>query len=149
MAIEHPVKLAVSLTPCINQIAPEVWVFVPGRLAHYTLYEPQRIEFEFESDQGFLEIKFINKDYNETTADKDMAVIIDQVEFFGISSPKFVWAGIYRPQYPEPWASQQKNLAPELPAHNYLGWNGTWRLDFDVPVFTWMHKIMNLGWIYD
>ena len=65
-----------------------------------------------------------------------------------IQDPKFAWAGIYRPEYPEPWASEQTNLATELSSHTYLGWNGTWRLTFGVPVFTWIHQVQNLGWIY-
>jgi hypothetical protein len=78
-----------------------------------------------------------------------MAVIIDSVEFFGISDPRFVWAGVYWPEYPEPWLSQQ-NPSPQaaLTNHNYLGWNGVWRLNFDVPVFTWIHKTLGMGWIY-
>ena len=86
---------------------------------------------------------------NKPELDHNMAVIVDSVEFFGITDPKFVWAGTYTPNYPEPWYSEQieKPLA-QLPQQNYMGWNGIWRLDFSVPVFTWMHQTMNLGWIY-
>lgn len=31
----------------------------------------------------------------------------------------------------------------------YLGWNGLWVLEFELPIFTWIHKLENLGWIYD
>jgi hypothetical protein len=36
-----------------------------------------------------------------------------------------------------------------LKNHTYLSWNGKWTLTFDVPVFTWIHRVQNLGWIYD
>jgi hypothetical protein len=29
-----------------------------------------------------------------------------------------------------------------------MGWNGRWELNFRVPIFTWIHQLENLGWIY-
>lgn len=138
-------KVAVTLTPVGNKIAPTVFVSVPGHVVRETLTRTQRIELEFSAPVGWLEIVFMNK----SDSDPELAVIIDQVEFFGISDPKFVWAGVYTPKYPEPWYSQQPKKPPEqLHQQNYLGWNGCWRLDFSVPVFTWMHQTLGLGWIY-
>lgn len=138
-------KVAVTLTPVCNTIAPDVFVSVPGHVVRETLWETKRIELEFDAPFGWLEVVFMNKPDN----DIDLAVVIDKIEFFGISDPRFVWAGVYTPKYPEPWFSQQKEKPPaSLPSQNYLGWNGKWRLDFSVPVFTWMHQTLNLGWIY-
>ena len=138
-------KVAVTLTPKLSKVAPEVLVSVPGHVVRETLWEPKRIELEFDAPVGWLEVVFMNK----PELDQDMAVTIDQVEFFGIADPKFVWAGVYRPKYPEPWHSQQSVTPPaELSQQTYMGWNGYWRLDFTVPVFTWMHQTLNLGWIY-
>jgi hypothetical protein len=149
MATDYLVKLAINLSPRINRTPPEVSISVPGHVTHETLWKPKRIELEYSGSQGQLEVKFHNKNYNEYTGTHDMAVIIDSVEFFGISDPRFVWAGVYWPEYPEPWLSQQ-TPPPQtaLTNHNYLGWNGVWRLNFDVPVFTWMHKTLGMGWIY-
>jgi hypothetical protein len=138
-------KIAVTLTPRCGKIAPEVFVSVPGRVVRETLWETRRIELEIDAPVGWLEIVFMNK----PELDHDMAVVIDQVEFFGVTDPKFVWAGVYTPKYPEPWHSQQSVKPPaELPQQNYMGWNGRWRLNFDVPVFTWIHQTLNLGWVY-
>ena len=52
-----------------------------------------------------------------------------------------------------PWYYQQIEkgiiLDDELTNIDYLGWPGTWTLDFTSPVFTWIHQIQSLGWIYD
>jgi hypothetical protein len=145
MITEFPVKLAITLTPKLYQTPPSVLVSVPGAVHRVELWETQRVELEFTAPSGWIELVF----YNKPDTDNTMAVIIDKIEFFGISDPKFVWAGVYTPKYPEPWYSQQTlRPAAELRQQNYLGWAGTWRLDFEVPVFTWMHKIQNLGWIY-
>ena len=138
-------KVAITLTPKIHKLAPEVSVSVPGHLVNETLWRTKRIDLEFDAAQGWIEVELANK----PALDPDMAVIIDQVEFFGISDPRFVWAGVYTPNYPEPWYSEQSPPPPaQLHQQNYLGWNGRWRLDFSVPVFTWMHQTLNLGWIY-
>jgi hypothetical protein len=104
------------------------------------------IHFEFEATRPCqLIVELPEKQDQE-------AVIIEQVDFFGIADPKFAWAGVYEPKYPEPWAGQQRlqgvALKPHLNPHTYLGWPGKWTLTFDVPVFTWIHRTQNLGWIY-
>lgn len=138
-------NLAITLTPIVTNLAPEVFISVPGKVICETLITTKRIELEFDAPVGWVEIVFMNKPGDDAT----MAVIVDQVEFFGLTDPKFVWAGVYTPTYPEIWYSQQVEKPPEhIPQQNYLGWNGKWRLDFSVPVFTWMHRTLNLGWIY-
>ena len=138
-------KVAVTLTPKLSKVAPEVFVSVPGHVVQETLWETKRIELEFDAPFGWLEVVFMNK----PKLDHDMAVIVDRVEFFGVSDPKFVWAGVYSPQYPEPWYSQQRTVPPKnFHQATYLGWNGQWKLEFDVPIFTWIHQTLNLGWIY-
>lgn len=139
-------SLAVTLSPRAGICDPEVLISVPNYSVGELLYRSKRIELEFEHDCGWLEIEFINK----PDLDQNMAVVVDQIEFFGITDPRFVWAGVYTPRYPEPWYSQQNPVpAPQLRQQTYLGWNGVWRLDFSVPVFTWMHQTLNLGWLYN
>jgi hypothetical protein len=83
--------------------------------------------------------------FDKSDCDPTTAVIVKEVGFFGITNPKFAWAGTYVPDYPEHYPTK---ITP-LPAQTYLGWNGVYELNFSVPVFTWMHKILNLGWLYD
>jgi hypothetical protein len=98
-------------------------------------------------------VEFLNKKNSDTVDEKDKAVKIDKIIFNNIESEKFVWQGIYQPNYPEPWATQQKKLGKELNSVltpiTYLGWNGQWRLTYSTPIFTWIHKIKNHGWIYE
>jgi len=100
-----------------------------------------------------ITVDFLNKKNTDTVGQKDKAIIIDKIVFNGIESKKFVWQGTYRPVYSEPWASQQKKLGKELSSvvnsATYLGWNGQWTLTYSAPIFTWIHKLENHGWIYD
>lgn len=138
-------KVAVTLTPIKGTDWPEVFVSVPGQVVKHNLECTRRVELEFNAPVGWIEVVFMNKPHNDPT----MAVCVDSVEFFGISDPRFAWLGVYSPQYPEPWYSEQSITPPKkIPQQTYMGWNGTWRLDFDIPVFTWMHQKMNLGWLY-
>lgn len=91
--------------------------------------------------------------YDKAPDDQNQAVQIKELRMNGVLDPKFIWQGIYRPIYPEPWATQQKqagnDLAREISNTDYLGWNGTWTLEFTSPIFTWIHQVQDLGWIYD
>jgi hypothetical protein len=143
MATDNLVQLCVRLRP-VGQ--PCVKVIADGIIKTQKLTEAANFVFEFTaSDNASLIVEHYNKD----AADADTAVEIVSVSFFGIQDPKFAWAGIYTPVYPEPWASEQ--LTPPsstITPQTYLGWNGTWKLDFSVPVFTWIHRVQNLGWLY-
>lgn len=141
--MDIPVKLQVALTPVGE---PWVQVTAPGFDQHLQLLRPQVFDIQFvtNQDQATLTVQHLHKDDHDATT----AVIVDSVSFYGIQDPRFAWAGVYHPDYPEPWASEQTDLQPELTPHTYLGWNGSWRLTFGVPVFTWIHQVQNLGWIY-
>ena len=155
MAIKYPVKIAVTLRPVWHQDPPRIRVGIDNNLTEIDLRKNTTINFDFESDSACeLSVEFLNKQDSDTVPESglDKAVIIENVSFFGISDPKFVWAGVYTPNYPEPWATQQQSqgvaLKQHLTPHNYLSWNGKWRLTFTVPVFTWIHQTQDLGWIY-
>lgn len=137
------VKLRVSLIPVAR---PWVRIQAPGFDHRQRLSGPAVFDIDFYSAESQQTLTIEHHDKSDL--DATTAVMIDSVSFFGIQDPRFAWAGVYRPCYPEPWASQQADLADELSPHTYLGWNGVWRLTFGVPVFTWIHRVQNLGWIY-
>jgi hypothetical protein len=135
--------MSVTLRP-VDQ--PNVRLGVNGDLFPITLDKTETINFEFMSDKDCqLTVELVDKKDQE-------AVVVESVSFFGIEDPKFAWAGVYTPNYPEPWAAEQRTqgvvLKQHLGPHTYLGWPGKWALTFDVPVFTWIHRVQNLGWIY-
>jgi hypothetical protein len=147
MTTEYSVQIELQLS-VIGQ--PWVQIQVGPFCRQLQLTKTQKLMFEFSaSGTSCIEIQH----YQKCATDKDTAVIIDSISFFGIQDPKFVWLGQYKPEYPEPWASEQKaagvSLGPVLSNVTHLGWNGTWTLEFEVPVFTWIHQVQNLGWIYN
>jgi hypothetical protein len=147
MATMYPVKLSFVLEP---RGEPRVKIRI-GREEHTVhVTASQRFDFDIVAEcQAMLEIELFGK----SDSDPQQAVQIKHLSFYGIEDSRFIWLGKYHPVYPEPWATQQKEQGLELPPvltnTDYLGWNGTWRLQFDVPVFTWIHQVQNLGWIYE
>jgi hypothetical protein len=148
----YPVKLDVHLKSVWHTDPPVIVIGIDNNLKQITLSTDQTFHYEFDAiDRSTLTIALTNKTDADTMPDQglDKAVIIESIGFFDITDPRFVWAGEYRPCYPEPWASEQSNLPKVLKNHNYLGWNGKWTLTFGVPVFTWIHQTQDLGWIYN
>jgi len=138
----------IKLKPVWFSRIPQIKITLGGYVNELNLTEGITIPISYTATEGNhrLQIEF----YGKTDADtdivnnKDTAVIIEEIKFNGISSPKFAWAGIYRPTYPPHVTGE-----PELKFVTYLGWNGIWSLDFTLPIYTWIHKTENLGWIYD
>ena len=96
---------------------------------------PSWIKFEFEQIEGpsRLSVEMFNKTPTDTTT----AVIVKTVKLNHIEHMQNTYQGMYYPN----------NMEPKR--DNYIAWNGVWVLDFTVPVYTWMHKTQNLGWIYE
>jgi hypothetical protein len=153
MTTKYPVKLSLTLRPVWHQDPPRVRVGIGKNLTEIDLTETATINFEFEASQSCdLTVELLNKQDSDTVSELglDKAVVIESISFFDISDPQFIWAGEYRPCYPELWYSEQTvKPAQLLKNHTYLCWNGKWTLTFEVPVFTWIHKVQNLGWIYN
>lgn len=154
MAIEgYRVSLRVKLEPIWHQDPPKILLGVDSTNP-VVLDQPRWFDFDFVSPgrAHTLTIEMTNKHDRDTipALGLDKAVIIKHIEFFGISDPRFIWVGQYSPCYPEPWFSQQ-SPQPDLvlSGQDRLSWNGPWILEFQAPVFRWIHQTQNLGWIYD
>lgn len=156
MGTKHFIKGSLTLEPKWWRDPPEVRVCIDNHILFQgQLVTESTFQFDRDMDSGThrLSVEFINKTDHDTQGDQDKAVIIKQIELHGISSPKFVWNGIYEPIYSQGWLDelirQGRRPDKQLKYHDYLGWNGVWYLDFESPIFTWMHKVESLGWIYD
>ena len=136
--------MATKVNVCVTlEPVGKPWVIVEanGQGQLQQLVTTHDFNFDFRTDDsGYLKITHFDK----ADDDSNTAVIVKEIKFFDISDPKFVWAGVYYPEYPEHYPDKTS----PLPGQGYLGWNGVYRLEFSVPVFTWIHKIKDLGWIY-
>jgi hypothetical protein len=83
----------------------------------------------------------------------DHMLEIERISFEGISTDRMIWAGIYTPKYHKIWAAKQKlmgiKLEETISGYTAFGWDGHWQLNFATPIFTWIHHLEKLGWIYD
>jgi len=149
------VNCCVTLIPVWHKDPPEIMIGVNDDLKPATLEFDRNFVFDYQS-QGLqkLQIKLLNKTDSDTVLDQglDKAVIVKQISFFGIRDQKFIWKSQYRPQYSLLWYQQQCELGQQpqeiLTSTDRLSWNGEWWLEFDLPVFTWIHRVQDLGWIY-
>jgi hypothetical protein len=105
-----------------------------------------RIVYPLTAGAHSVWIEFKNKDYADCIMDQnlDMAIEIQSVSIEGMTLDRFKWAAEYHPDYPE-WLTNQP---PVIKSATYLGWNGRWVLPFTTPIFTWIHQLENLGWLY-
>jgi hypothetical protein len=141
-----------ALLPIVDKSPPHVVIkldqdqIFDSRLSTHHAF---KYNTELSTGTHVLDVQLLDK----TNIDPVQAIKIEKLSLNGIADSRFIWNGIYYPEYPEPWASEQLALGNILPRqlHNtdYMGWNGHWRLEFTSPIFTWIHKTCSLGWIYE
>ena len=111
---------------------------------------PTVIEFERELTEGEeyrLQIKRSNKIKGQTIVEdgkviKDQLLHIKSIEIDEIDIGSLVYEGVYTPEYPEPWATQQRQAGNELPVSfknvTNMGHDGVWELRFSSPFYMWL-----------
>ena len=111
---------------------------------------PTLIEVEHELVEGEkydLQIVRSNKDGKQTVIEdgeivKDQLLNIKSIEIDEIDIGGLVYEGVYTPNYPEPWATQQRQAGTELPESfksvTKMGHNGVWSLQFKSPFYMWL-----------
>ena len=112
--------------------------------------KPTIIEFEHELEEGKSYNLIINrsgKNKRQTIVEnekiiKDQLLHIKSIEIDEIDLGGLVYEGVYKPEYPEPWATQQTeagNKPPEtLKNVTQMGHNGTWTFTFESPFYMWL-----------
>jgi hypothetical protein len=112
--------------------------------------KPTIIEFEheFEEDKSYnFIIDRLGKDKNQTIVEnekivKDQLLHIKSIEIDEIDIGSLIYEGVYKPEYPEPWATQQTKIGNKLPETlknvTKMGHNGTWTFTFTSPFYMWL-----------
>ena len=113
--------------------------------------KPDVVEFEHEFTEGEkneLIIKRSGKDKNQAVVNensdllKDQLLHIKSIDIDEIDISGLVYEGIYTPEYPEPWATQQREAGKELPESfknvTAMGHNGEWSFKFESPFYMWL-----------
>ena len=112
--------------------------------------EPTLIEFthDCESEKSHnLSLIRTNKNVKETVVEnnkivKDQLLNVKYVEIDEINIGSLIYEGVYTPEYPQPWATQQHNKGVTLPKSfknvTQMGHNGVWAFKFTSPFYMWL-----------
>ena len=112
--------------------------------------KPTIVEFEheFEENKPYnLIIDRSGKNENQTIVEnekivKDQLLHIKSIEIDEIDIGALVYEGVYKPEYPEQWATQQAEAGNKLPETlknvTQMGHNGTWTFSFTSPFYMWL-----------
>ena len=116
-----------------------------------TEQDPTKIEFEAElteESEYNLIIQRSGKTNNQTVVNekgdilKDQLLHIKSIEIDEIDIGALVYEGVYTPEYPEPWATQQRESSQDLKDSfknvTMMGFNGKWKFTFQSPFYMWL-----------
>ena len=146
------VNIDISLDACIIKTVPRVLI----KLDNTILYDIEiagttsiTIEKSLSLGDHCLEVCFYNKNPKEAGYSKDMAILIRHIRFQHIKKD-FHFLSKYFPEYPHEFITSQQKQGkkwPESLLSNHLGWNGKYIINFQTPIYRWLHKNLNLGWL--
>jgi hypothetical protein len=143
---KNDIKINLSVSTRMVTTVPEYTIKLDDHVL-WTVTDSSRQDFLIVQSvypgQHRLSIEFFNKNYKEIQPPKsDMAVIIDSIRFQNIKSDFKVYSK-YQPTYPDDWLGNKDKIVHA----NYLGWNGIWYIDFETPIYPWIHQRLDLGWL--
>jgi hypothetical protein len=148
-------NIKLHINPIYHLEPPSVLVKMDNNTLHSgELREDSILEFSglLSADKHKITIELLNKKDSDCYDGHDKAVVIDSISFFNVTSIYTLLNSTYAPQYSKAYLKSQleMNIIPDdvLHACNYLGWNGKWTTCFSVPIFAWLHRVENLGWVY-
>jgi len=147
------VKIGVALEPIWWSKKPEL-VICLNQMDLFAGMLGQPIDLDWTlpvQDMNRFAIRLCNKEDSDTQDNKDMAIKILQIRIEGFTFDSFQHIAEYRPEYSQgyhEYAIANNLTVDPVIKSNYLGFNGTWSIDFEWPTFTWIHQIENLGWIH-
>jgi hypothetical protein len=148
----YAIKIKILLEPIYQDAAPHIIYGIDTNiLSQQSICYAQEIVINSKLSRGshrfFLEL--VNKDHAANKKDRDMHIKIKHIGFQDMEE-NFHYFSKYRPVYPTQWLQQQKEMGKEWPEtilSNHMGWNGTYYIDFETPIYKWIHKKLNLGWL--
>jgi hypothetical protein len=149
------VIIGVTLSPIFWNEFPEFCIeFNNVTIEHDYLGYRKTFEWQLPAeDNNIFKIHFLNKKNNDTQNDKDKALVIDKIQLEGFTFDSILYSGKYFPSYPPEYYDYAKehNLSVDsvLTQTTHLSFNGFWQLEFTYPVFEWIHRTENLGWLYE
>ena len=138
------VKLILKLRPEFWNVPPFIQLEINGEIHPTDDFKISNrvVEYSFQIDDQknhLIKIKRFGKQPSDTLFEdnkvtKDQLLYIEDIVVDDVSLKRFLHLGNFYPDYPEPWASEQRSNGVELPeVENYrstLYHNGTCEFDF-------------------
>ena len=132
---------------------PELEILIDGdSIGHYTV-DQREYHIRFRRVMAFdqphtLELRRTGKNNDQTKIMPDGSLQTQMLEIKTVRLDNIDLKNLilcdsnFEPDYPEPWASEQRAAGHELetsvPGELYLGHNGVWRFNFDSPIYKFL-----------
>lgn len=144
--------IEIDVTPDYWDKAPSIRVLLNNiELFNDTISTSQTVSIKYDNntikDSNVLEIYRYGKTIEDTQIDESGNILQDQVLHLNsislneIELGNIIYTVDFYPEYPEPWASEQKQQGIELvekysPCTSFFH-NGVWRLEWTEPFHIW------------
>lgn len=151
-------SLIVNIKPIFFQRSPVVQLSLDEQQINIDFEQSEKVHefvFDIDSTNENHQIKIIRsgKTDSDTLVENgevvaDQIVHIDSIIVDDVNLTNLLHLGKFYPEYPEPWASEQRAAGIQLPEvetyRQTLYHNGVWKLDFSMPIHIWFFNNINM-----
>lgn len=152
-------SIQIILEPNYVKNAPQADIYINnGKLVTCEFTKSnQPIQYDFDLELQSENTIRIHR-YGKTNHDvvlsdgdriEDQSLHIKNILIDKIPLENLLHLGIFFPDYPEPWATTQRNEGIELPeSETYMSdiyHNGNWHFNFDTPIHPWFFANLNIS----
>lgn len=148
------IKFEITLVPHFWLDAPQIDITLDGHKKFSgAVAEPQTIEFTHlldftehtlsiqRSGNTNRQVRIVDGEF------QGQGVELAQVKIDGVNIRNLIWTNsYYEPDYPEPWATQQRSqgieLETQVAGETSFSHNGVWRLKFTSPFYKFLMNWM-------
>lgn len=138
------INIKLNLTPTFESIPPVITLKVNEQEYYKDVVVESPITLDITHHCNFKEkynVQLLRQGKNNSCPEQ--LLIITGLEIDGTNIRDIMWHNsVFHPEYPEPWASEQKQKGIELEYPVYgetiLGHNGTWEFEFSSPFYQFL-----------
>jgi hypothetical protein len=149
---KNKVKISLDLQGRYKHIVPEISISVDDSIiAHRRLDQIDRFLIDVDLSPGYHRLCIDLDDPAALAQDPDIGIEIKSLKFQNLSDEFSIYS-LYKPIYPEHWIKEnlaKGHVLDPIIHSNYIGWCGQWWISFETPIYQWIHKRLNLGWLLD
>lgn len=156
---KNMISVEIILEPNYIKSPPQVDIYINNKKIKTCIFDKANKSVKYKFDiESQTENTIRMHRYGKTNKDtvivdgktiEDQTLNIENIIIEKIPLENLLHLGTFYPDYPEPWATQQRKLGVNLPEsetyRSKIYHNGNWYFNFETPIHPWFFSNLNVS----